>query len=231
MAHVLLVDDDPGLLDVLSLAFGEAGHQVQAAADGEQGLRAHAQTPADLLVVDVNMPRVDGFTLTRRLRERGDRVPILLLTSRADEVDEAFGLGLGADDYVSKPFSTRVLLARVDALLRRTAARAQPAIDHEVLRLGALAVWPARLEVRLHEHVVDVTVTEFHLLHALLKRPGVVQSRATLLTACRGDESVVGDRLIDTYVRRLRRKLEAVDVNFAAIETVTGAGYRLRDGA
>ncbi|MFZ5476134.1 MAG: response regulator transcription factor [Myxococcota bacterium] len=226
MARVLLIDDDPTLIEVLSLAFVDAGHAVDAAADGHEGLaRARAARP-DVVVSDVNMPRVDGFTLCRRLREAGDRVPVVLLTSRDSEIDEALGLELGADDYVTKPFSTRVLLARVAALLRREAARGEPV--REARRLGRLAVDADRLEVRWGEVPVEVTVTEFRLVEALCGRPGVVHSRDRLMELMRGDDSVVAERIVDTYVRRLRRKFERVDDTFDAIETVIGAGYRWR---
>ncbi len=152
-------------------------------------------------------------------------MPVLLLTARGTEIDEALGLDLGADDYLTKPFSSRVLLARLRAVLRRGGA--VQAAD-AVLRDGPLALDPARLLVTLHDQPITVTVTEFRLLQALVQQPGVVHSRAVLLAEARQDDSVVAPRLIDTYVRRLRRKLEAVDPSFASIETVVGAGYRWR---
>jgi len=229
MAHILLIDDDAGLLDVLSLAFEDAGHQVTSARDGEEGLAAIDRAPPELLVSDVNMPRRDGFSLLRALRERGDELPIILLTSRDSEIDEALGLELGADDYVAKPFSTRVLLARVAALLRRQALRSGAAqAKVEPLVVDALTLDPERLEVRYRDQPITVTVSEFRLLEALCRRPGVVFSRDQLLDKMRGDDTVVADRIIDTYVRRLRRKLEVVDAKFDRIETVIGAGYRWR---
>jgi DNA-binding response OmpR family regulator len=226
MARVLLIDDDPSLLDVLSLALLDAGHAVDVARDGHDGLALARAARPDVIVSDVNMPRVDGFTLCRRLREAGERVPVVLLTSRDSEIDEALGLELGADDYVTKPFSTRVLLARVAALLRRETARGSPATVGR--RLGPLAVDADRLEVRWNEAAIEVTVTEFRLVEALSGRPGVVHSRDRLMELMRGDDSVVAERIVDTYVRRLRRKFEAVDPAFLAIETVIGAGYRWR---
>jgi DNA-binding response OmpR family regulator len=175
------------------------------------------------------MPGLDGFSLCRRLRESGNRVPLVLLTSRDDEIDEALGLELGADDYVAKPFSTRVLLARVAALLRRDAMRAAHQTEHAVAK-GALELFPERLEVRYAGKPITVTVTEFRLLEALASRAGFVLSRDRLLEIVRGDESVVAERIIDTYVRRLRRKIEAIDPAFDRIETVIGAGYRWKDG-
>jgi len=226
MPRVLLIDDDTSLLDVLALAFEDAAHEVLTAPDGADGLaKATAHRP-DAIVSDVNMPGIDGFTLCRRLREAGNATPLVLLTSRDSEIDEALGFELGADDYVSKPFSTRVLLARVAALLRREAQRSGGGAFGATQVAGRLHLDAARLEVRYDEHAITTTVTEFRLLEALTSRPGVVLGRPALLERIRGDDSVVAERIIDTYVRRLRRKLEAIDPEFDAIETVVGAGYR-----
>ena len=226
MAQILLVDDDVALLDVLSLAFEDAGHRVVRAKDGVDALAAIAHDKPALVVCDVTMPRLDGLSLCKKLRDAGDATPIVLLTSRDTEIDEALGLELGADDYVTKPFSTRVLLARVAALLRREQARAAP--GKPSLRAGDLELDGERMRVAYQGTDVTVTVTELRLLEVLAKRPGVVFSRAQLLQLVRGDDSVVVDRIVDTYVRRLRRKLEVVDPAFASIETVVGAGYRWR---
>lgn len=225
--RVLLVDDDASLLDVLSLALQDAGYDVATARDGQMGwslLRAHGH---DLVVSDVNMPVLDGFSLCRRIRESGSAVPIVLLTSRDDEVDEALGFELGADDYVSKPFSTRILLARIAALLRREQLRSGGGAG-AVLRVGALALDGERLEIRYLDQPIESTLTEFRMLEALARRPGVVFSRSRLLEHVRGDDSVVAERIVDTYVKRLRRKLEGIDPAFDRIETVVGAGYRWR---
>jgi DNA-binding response OmpR family regulator len=228
MARILLIDDDAALLDALSIAFEDAGHDVLTSGDGLRGLeRVHADAP-DAVVSDVNMPGLDGFSLCKRLREGGSRVPLVLLTSRDNEIDEALGLELGADDYVAKPFSTRVLLARISALLRREALRNSPEPERAIAK-GALELFPERLEVRYAGTVVVVTVTEFRLLEALATRAGMVLSRERLLDIVRGDESVVAERIIDTYVRRLRRKLEVIEPTFDRIETVIGAGYRWKD--
>ena len=225
MPVVLLIDDDPSLLDVLALPFEDAGYRVETARDGLTGLAAIRKVRPDVVVSDVNMPGLDGFSLCRKLRQEDNHVPILLLTSRDNEIDEALGLEMGADDYLAKPFSTRVLLARVAALLRRNARRAESGVERPHL-VGALEIFAGRLEVRYAGSAVVVTVTEFRLVEALTRRPGVVLSREQLLHMVRGDGSVVVDRLVDTYVRRLRRKFEAVDPAFSAIETVVGAGYR-----
>src|SRR4051812_5175288 len=229
MPTVLLIDDDPSLLDVLSLPFEDAGYRVVVARDGVMGLAAIRERCPDVVISDVNMPGIDGFSLCRKLRQEKNYVPLLLLTSRDDEIDEALGLELGADDYVAKPFSTRVLLARITALLRRDAMRANQQSERAVAK-GALELFPERLEVRYATTPLTVTVTEFRLLEALATRAGFVLSRDRLLEIVRGDESVVAERIIDTYVRRLRRKLEAIDPAFDRIETVIGAGYRWKDG-
>jgi DNA-binding response OmpR family regulator len=234
MSLLLLVDDDPSLLDVLTLACDDEGHDVVTAVDGMEALQRLKERSPDLVISDVNMPRLDGFGLCRRMRAAGHQVPLILLTSRDDEIDHALGLDLGADDYVTKPFSTRILLARVAALLRREAlrdaavAQASGSADAPVIR-GSLLLDPERIEVRWGGAPVRVTVSEFRLLEALIRRPGVVLSRAQLLDQVRGSDSVVADRIIDSWVRRLRRKIEAVDDGFDRIETVVGAGYRWRD--
>ncbi len=233
MPRVLLVDDDAALLDVLTLAFADAGHDVDTAKDGREALATLVRAPPDLLVTDVNLPHLDGYSLVRELRGRGITLPIMLLTSRDTEVDEILGLELGADDFVSKPFSTRALLARVAALLRRDAARQTARVSGATagpttLTAGALTLDTERVEARHREVVLTLTMTEFRLLEAFARRPGVVLSRARLLELARGDDGVVDDRLVDTYVRRIRRKLEAIEPGFSGIETVIGAGYRFR---
>ncbi len=231
MARLLLVDDDAGLLAVLTLAFGDAGHEVVCAADGREALDRLEAGDIELLVTDVNMPKLDGLALVRTLRGRGDPLPILVLTARDDELDEALGLELGADDYVTKPFSNRVLTTRVAALLRRQAIRGGAVIEPTTAprRIGALQLDDARLEVQWSGHIVQTTMTELRLLDALTRRPGIVLSRDALLERIRGDGTVVAPRIIDTYVNRLRRKLEAIDPTFDRIETVVGAGYRWRE--
>jgi DNA-binding response OmpR family regulator len=228
MATILLIDDDRSLLDVLALSFEDEGYDVLCAYDGEQGWLQFRNESPDLIISDVNMPKLDGFSLCRRLRDEGYDLPVILLTSRDNEIDEALGLELGADDYVAKPFSTRVLTARVKALLRREAARAggKTADKPKIVESNGLRLDPERLEVLFKGTEVTVTVTEFRMLEAFAARPGIVLSRNRLMELVRGDDSIVADRIIDTYVRRLRRKLEQIDDGFALIETVIGAGYR-----
>lgn len=228
MARVLLIDDDTSLVDVLSLAFTDAGHVVETAHDGAAGLEAVRRTNPDAIVCDVNMPMLDGFALCKRLRDSGNAVPFVLLTSRDNEIDESLGLELGADDFVAKPFSTRILLARVAALLRRDALRTKRDVSAPLVMSGALSLDTDRLEARFGGTLLSLTLTEFRLLEAFARRPGLVLSRTRLLDIVRGDESVVAERIVDTYVRRLRRKFEALDGSPDPLETVVGAGYRLK---
>jgi DNA-binding response OmpR family regulator len=228
MARILLVDDDRELLEVLAVALADDGHIVEKARDGREAEARLTAGHAELIVCDVNLPGVDGFTLVKRWRERGVVVPVLMLTARDSEIDEALGLELGADDYVSKPLRIRVLLARVAALLRREQRRREPPGEGALLAAGDVTVDRERLELRHRGVLVPTTLSELRLVEALLGRPGVVCSRARLLSHVRGDDSMVDDRLIDTYVRRVRRKLQAIDPAFDGIETVTGAGYRWR---
>jgi len=230
MPRLLLIDDDPSLLDVLALSLEDEGFDIDTASDGAAGLAAIEARPPALVVSDVNMPGLDGFSLCRRLRARGFTAPVVLLTSRDGEIDETLGLELGADDYITKPFSTRVLVARIRALLRREALRAGASAGPAArLVVGRLSLDRERLEVLYAGSPVTVTVSEFRLLDALASRPGIVFSRDQLLTRVRGDDSVVVERIIDTYVRRLRRKIEAIEPDFDGIETVIGAGYRWRE--
>lgn len=228
---ILLIDDDPDLLDVLAMGLEDEGFSVLCARDGLEGEGLYQAHKPALIVSDINMPRLDGFSLCRRIRAVDAQTPLILLTSRDNEIDEALGLELGADDYVFKPFSTRVLIARVRALLRRQQARAGSSVAPEeeaaqLIRCGRLVLDPQRLEVRFNEAPITVTVTEFRLLEVFAKRPGIVYSRDQLLDRVRGDDTFVAERIIDTYVRRLRRKFEEVDADFDEIETVIGAGYR-----
>jgi len=228
VARVLLIDDDAALLDVLAMAVQDGGHEVITAPDGLAGHAAVLRDQPDLVLSDVNLPGLDGFSLCRRLRDEGITIPIVLLTARDGEIDEALGLDLGADDYIVKPVSSRVLIARIEALLRRDRLRKGNEAPEPLIE-GALRLDPGRLEARYDDTPFETTVTEFRLLQALAGQPGIVFSRGQLLEKMRGDDSVVVERLVDTYVRRLRRKIEAIDPAFDGIETVIGAGYRWRD--
>lgn len=228
MPRILVVDDDPNLCDMVALALEDAGHDVVTAQNGAAGLRKAENADIDLVVSDVNMPGMDGFTLCRRIRDLGITAPIVLLTARDSEIDEALGLELGADDYVVKPFSTRVLLARIAALLRREQFRTGGPALPPAIEVGKLRLDPGQMLVTYDGQPIQTTLTEFRLLAGLSSHPGRAFGRQQLLDLSRGDDSVVVARLIDTYVRRLRRKFEQVDPTFDRIETLTGVGYRWR---
>jgi two-component system OmpR family response regulator len=222
---ILLVDDDPHLRDVVIYALQREGFSVEAAADGQQGLEAFARRgPFDLVVLDVMMPEVDGLEVCRRMRQ-GSRVPVVFLSSRDEEIDKILGLELGGDDYVTKPFSVRELLARVKAVLRRFSDA--PPGPAEAPRIhGPVRLDPARHEVSCAGTPVRLTVTEFGLLAALMERPGRVLSRGQLMEVAYSYDNLITERTIDTHVKRIRKKFR--DAGHDPIETVYGLGYKLR---
>jgi len=229
-ASIALVDDDRNILTSVSIALQAEGFAVRIYSDGEAALKAFAENAPDLVVLDIKMPRIDGMEVLRRLREKS-QVPVIFLTSKDDELDEALGLAMGADDYIAKPFSLRLLIARIRAILRRTDARAQPQPEEEeapaeMLVRGRLEMDPARHKVRWGGDEVVLTVTEFMILEALAQRPGFVKSRDQLMDAAYQDDVYVDDRTIDSHIKRLRRKFRQVDPQFKAIETLYGVGYR-----
>src|SRR5262249_9567685 len=228
--RLLLVDDDRSLCAVLALSLSEEGFTVDIAPDGADGWRKFLARPPDLAIVDVLMPEMDGLELCRPIRKQSS-IPIILLTSRSEEVDRVTGLELGADDYVTKPFSTRELCARIRAIGRRLAqANAAPAsrADRAALTIGPLVLDQARFDVRWKGQPVALTKSEFAVLAALAARRGFVLSRDQLIDLARGDDVVTTDRTIDTFVKRIRKKLRELDPSFDAIETITGLGYRYR---
>jgi two-component system response regulator ChvI len=230
-AVIALVDDDRNILTSVSIALQAEGFATRVYPDGEAALRALLDNPPDLAVLDVKMPRMDGMELLRRLREKS-ALPVIFLTSKDEELDEALGLALGADDYVTKPFSQRLLIARIRAILRRSELRAE-ALEGQaeeqaaspVVR-GRLSLDPARHKVAWDGREVTLTVTEFLILEALAQRPGVVKSRNQLMDVAYQDDVYVDDRTIDSHIKRMRRKFRAVDPEFGAIETLYGIGYR-----
>ncbi|WP_454882817.1 response regulator transcription factor [Sphingomonas oryzagri] len=228
-ASIALVDDDRNILTSVSIALQAEGFAVRIYSDGEAALKAFAENAPDLVVLDIKMPRIDGMEVLRRLREKS-QVPVIFLTSKDDELDEALGLAMGADDYIAKPFSLRLLIARIRAILRRTDARAQPQPEEDTpaerLVRGRLDMDPARHKVRWGGEEVVLTVTEFMILEALAQRPGFVKSRDQLMDAAYQDDVYVDDRTIDSHIKRLRRKFRQVDPQFKAIETLYGVGYR-----
>ena len=230
---IALVDDDRNILTSLSLALQSEGFVTRLYSDGEAALKALMENPPDLAILDIKMPKLDGMELLRRLREKCD-FPAIFLTSKDEELDEALGLAMGADDYIAKPFSQRLLIARIRAVLRRSEARAAPAAESaeadaaEIVR-GRLVMDPARHRVRWDGKDVTLTVTEFMILEALAQRPGVVKSRNQLMDVAYQDDIYVDDRTIDSHIKRMRRKFRAVDGEFAAIDTLYGVGYRFAE--
>ena len=225
MAKILVADDDGHIREVVRYALEKAGHTVLEAADGRECLRILGERQVDLVVLDIIMPEEDGIEVCRRLRPESE-VPIVFLTSRDEEIDRVLGLELGADDYVTKPFSPRELVARVKAVLRRSARR--PAEEPEVLSHGELVMDLDRHRCSWGESEIDLTVTEFALLRTLLARPGRPYSRAQLVERAYGHEHFITDRTIDSHVRRIRKKLADAGAG-DPIETVYGVGYRLRE--
>lgn len=230
--RLLLVDDDRALGAVLRVALEEEGFEVTTAHDGREGLRQFEAVRPDLVVLDVLMPEMDGLEVCRRIRKTS-QVPILLLTSRGEEVDKVTGLDSGADDYVTKPFSTRELCARLRALSRRVATPspnalgAQAGVEGPVV-LGQMEVDPSRAEARWGGRPVPLTRSELLVLLALARQPGVVLGRDRLIDLARGADVVVTDRTVDSYIKRIRKKFREVDPAFDAVETVIGVGYRYR---
>ncbi|MBB3910637.1 response regulator transcription factor [Sphingomonas desiccabilis] len=232
-ATIALVDDDRNILTSVSIALQADGFATRVYSDGEAALKALIDNPPDLAVLDIKMPKMDGLELLRRLREKS-QVPVIFLTSKDDELDEALGLAMGADDYIAKPFSQRLLIARIRAILRRAEAPAAALGADEdppqpVLVRGRLSMDPARHRVIWNGGVVTLTVTEFLILETLAQRPGIVKTRNQLMDAAYQDDIYVDDRTIDSHIKRIRRKFRQVDNEFDAIETLYGAGYRFSE--
>jgi two-component system response regulator ChvI len=225
-----LVDDDKNILTSLSVALEAEGFAVRTYSDGGEALKALSTQPADVAILDIKMPRMDGMELLGHLRKSG-AMPVIFLTSKDDEVDEVLGLRMGADDYIKKPFSQRLLVERIRALLRRGEimrgdgeAATEPAIQR-----GELTLDPGRHQCSWRGQGVDLTVTEFLILKSLAARPGHVKSRDQLMDGAYGEHIYVDDRTIDSHIKRLRKKFKAADPDFAQIETLYGVGYRYRD--
>ncbi len=229
---IALVDDDRNILTSVSMALEAEGFKVRTYSDGTEALRAISTQPVDLAILDIKMPRMDGMELLGRLRQESS-LPIIFLTSKDDEVDEVLGLRLGADDYITKPFSQRLLIERIRALLRREQHikdLAGKADGGQALVRGELVLDPARHLCSWRGGQVTLTVTEFLILKALAQRPGHVKSRDQLMDAAYGEHIYVDDRTIDSHIKRLRKKFKEVDSEFAQIETLYGVGYRYGEG-
>ncbi len=232
-ATIALVDDDRNILTSVSIALQSEGFATRVYTDGEAALKALSENPADLGVFDIKMPRMDGIELLRRLRETS-QMPVIFLTSKDDELDEELGLAVGADDYISKPFSQRLLIARIKAILRRSGlgleAGGAAGSATEVIERGLLEIDPSKHRVWWKGLNVNLTVTEFLILEALAQRPDVVKSRNQLMDVAYQDDVYVDDRTVDSHIKRIRRKFRQVDPEFDAIDTLYGAGYRFNGG-
>jgi two-component system response regulator ChvI len=228
---IALVDDDRNILTSVSIALEAEGFKVRTYTDGAEALRALSANPADLAILDIKMPRMDGMELLGRLRQNTN-LPVIFLTSKDDEVDEVLGLRLGADDYITKPFSQRLLIERIRALLRRERAgkeEADPQTSEKPLVRGDLTLDPGRHMCSWKGQPVNLTVTEFLILKALAARPGHVKSRDQLMDSAYGESIYVDDRTIDSHIKRLRKKFKDLDEGFNEIETLYGVGYRYKD--
>jgi two-component system, OmpR family, response regulator ChvI len=229
MARIALVDDDQNILTSVSLLLESEGFDVVTYTDGSAALTALSMRPADMAVLDVKMPRMDGMELLKRLRQKTS-MPVIFLTSKDDEIDELMGLSLGADDYIRKPFSQRLLLERIKAVLRRSddTRIEDRATKDRIITRGRLTIDPMRHACFWDGKEVALTVTEFLILQSLVQRPGFVKSREQLMDAAY-DDVYVDDRTIDSHIKRLRKKFRVVDEEFDAIETLYGVGYRYQE--
>jgi two-component system response regulator ChvI len=232
MPRIALVDDDRNILTSVSMTLEAEGFDVETYNDGQSALDAFSRRLPDLGVFDIKMPRMDGMDLLQRLRQKS-KVPVIFLTSKDDEIDELMGLRMGADDYVKKPFSQRLLVERIRSILRRQEAIASDAAgtpeESAVMVRGNLAMDPLRHAVTWKGRDVSLTVTEFLLLQALAQRPGFVKSRDQLMDVAYDDQVYVDDRTIDSHIKRLRKKMRSADEGFSAIETLYGIGYRYNE--
>lgn len=230
-ASIALVDDDRNILTSVQIALEAEGFEVTTYTDGQQALQQFNKKQPDLAVLDIKMPRMDGMEVLRQIRSKSD-MPVIFLTSKDEEIDEVLGLRMGADDYIRKPFSQRLLIERIRAVLRRRMVDVEPrSEDDKVLERGRLEMDPARHSVTWGGKPVNLTVTEFLILHSLAVRPGHVKSRDNLMDAAYDDEVYVDDRTIDSHIKRLRKKFKDVDDDFSAIETLYGIGYRYTEEA
>ncbi|MDV4156226.1 MULTISPECIES: response regulator transcription factor [Rhizobium] len=244
MPTIALVDDDRNILTSVSIALEAEGYKVETYTDGASALDGLLARPPQLAIFDIKMPRMDGMELLRRLRQKSD-IPVIFLTSKDEEIDELFGLKMGADDFITKPFSQRLLVERVRAVLRRASSREAAAAgtsptgapktgavqQARSLERGQLVMDQERHTCTWKGEAVTLTVTEFLILHSLAQRPGVVKSRDALMDAAYDEQVYVDDRTIDSHIKRLRKKFKMVDNDFDMIETLYGVGYRFREAA
>lgn len=227
---IALVDDDRNILTSVTMALEAEGYHVSSYVDGDEALSGLSETPVDLAVLDIKMPRMDGMELLGKLRESSP-MPVIFLTSKDDEIDEVLGLRMGADDYITKPFSQRLLIERIRVILRRAEAEQMTADEENdsIVRRGDLVLDPIRHMCKWGENEVTLTVTEFLILEALAQRPGHVKNRDQLMDAAYGENIYVDDRTIDSHIKRLRKKFRDTDDSFTQIETLYGIGYRYKE--
>ena len=225
--RIALVDDDQNILTSVSLMLESEGFDVDCYNDGEAALQGVARQPVELAVLDIKMPRMDGVELLQKIR-KNTQLPVIFLTSKYDELDEALGFGMGADDYITKPFSQRLLLARIRAVLRRATEGVMDTAGPNVIHQGNLIMDPDRHLCSWKGEEVKLTVTEFLILQALASRPGMVKNRDQLMDAAYGESIFLDDRTIDSHIKRLRRKIRAHDNAFDGIETLYGIGYKYK---
>lgn len=232
MSKIALVDDDRNILTSVQMTLEAEGFDVVTYNDGQAALDGFNKSLPDMAVLDIKMPRMDGMDLLQRLRQK-TQMPVIFLTSKDDEIDEVLGLRMGADDYVKKPFSQRLLVERIRALLRRQDAIESDEVgdteETKVIERGELRMDPLRHSVSWKGNGVTLTVTEFLLLQALAIRPGFVKSRDQLMDVAYDDQVYVDDRTIDSHIKRLRKKMRTADNEFSAIETLYGIGYRYNE--
>ena len=227
MVKICLIDDDQNILASLSLALKSEKFDVETYSDGIAGLEALKNNNFDIAILDIKMPRLDGLEVLQKLRNMSD-IPVIFLTSKDDEIDQLLGLKMGADDYITKPFSQKLLIERVKVILKRTAF---PSEENQVnndtlIERGNLLLNMDRHECHWKGDRIKLTVTEFLLLESLVNRPGYVKNRDQLMSAAYSDDLYVDDRTIDSHIKRIRRKFKSIDKNFNSIETLYGVGYR-----
>jgi two-component system response regulator ChvI len=231
MQTIALIDDDRNILTSISIAFETEGYRTTTYTDGVSALEGFKADPPDIAILDIKMPRMDGMETLRRLREKSD-LPVIFLTSKDEEIDEVFGFKMGAEDFIRKPFSQRVLVERVKAVLRRRSSKDDAApkeVQAKAIERGQLRMDPERHSCTWKSEPVILTVTEFRILQSLVSRPGVVKSRNALMDAAYDDQIYVDDRTIDSHIKRLRKRFRCADAEFDMIETLYGVGYRFRE--
>ena len=224
---IILIDDDNNILTSVSVSLKAEGWVVETHNDSEQGLIALQRNTPDIAILDIKMPKLDGMEVLKKLRESND-VPVIFLTSKDDEIDEAIGLRMGADDYITKPFSQKLLIERIRAVLRRSSYKNDDVSD-KLIQRNNLSLDPDRHLCKWKGEEIRLTVTEFLILYSLAQRPGLVKNRDQLIDTAYGETIYVDDRTIDSHIKRMRRKFRVYDKDFDHIETLYGVGYRYRD--